>query len=214
MAKKVSGAKKVTGNVVAVIVALFFAFPTYWMVATALKPRKDLLTSDYDLIPFSVTGSNFATAWAKPGFLSSLGNSLMVSLSAVAAAVVIGLLAALADEPTMKEAISSGAMKMSAAVPALNSGAPLAKWSSRTSRTCGLRSRHSTPGAAVTETKSRPKKTPSTSPVEKIAATGRFDLSDRPVCGQGLDHGFGGWSGRTTLSDPAFPALWAVRSRL
>ncbi|TQM81509.1 carbohydrate ABC transporter membrane protein 2 (CUT1 family) [Saccharothrix saharensis] len=95
-AKKVSDAKKVTGNVVAVVVALFFAFPTYWMVATALKPRKDMLTSDYDLIPFSVTGSNFATAWAKPGFLSSLGNSLMVSLSAVAAAVVIGLLAALA----------------------------------------------------------------------------------------------------------------------
>ena len=26
--------------------------------------------------------------------------------------------------------------------------------------------------------------------------TGRYDLRDRPVCGQGLDHGFGGWSGR------------------
>src|SRR5438309_3925906 len=36
--------------------------------------------------------------------------------------------------------------------------------------TCGLSCRHSAPGAAVTDTKSRPKKTPSTAPVEKIAS--------------------------------------------
>jgi aldose 1-epimerase len=42
-------------------------------------------------------------------------------------------------------------------------------------------------------------------PVERIAATGRFDLSDRNVCGLGLDHGFGGWGGTTRLSDPAWP---------
>jgi aldose 1-epimerase len=42
-------------------------------------------------------------------------------------------------------------------------------------------------------------------PVEKVPAAGRFDLSDRPVCGQGLDHGFGGWSGRAAIADPALP---------
>lgn len=42
-------------------------------------------------------------------------------------------------------------------------------------------------------------------PVERIAATGRFDLSDRLVCGQGLDHGFGGWGGRAVITDPALP---------
>jgi len=42
-------------------------------------------------------------------------------------------------------------------------------------------------------------------PVEKIAATGRFDLAGRPVCGQDLDHGFGGWGGRARLTDPAWP---------
>ncbi len=42
-------------------------------------------------------------------------------------------------------------------------------------------------------------------PVEQVAATGRYDLRDRLVCGQGLDHGFGGWSGRASISDPAFP---------
>jgi len=42
-------------------------------------------------------------------------------------------------------------------------------------------------------------------PVERIAATGRFDLADRNVCGLGLDHGFDGWGGTARLSDPAWP---------
>lgn len=42
-------------------------------------------------------------------------------------------------------------------------------------------------------------------PVEQVPATGRFDLTDRLVCGQGLDHGFGGWSGRATVTDPDLP---------
>ena len=42
-------------------------------------------------------------------------------------------------------------------------------------------------------------------PVEQVAATGRYDLGDRLVCGQGLDHGFGGWGGRALITDPALP---------
>lgn len=42
-------------------------------------------------------------------------------------------------------------------------------------------------------------------PVENLAATGRFDLADRPVCGQDLDHGFGGWSGIARMTDPGWP---------
>ena len=42
-------------------------------------------------------------------------------------------------------------------------------------------------------------------PVEKVPAEGRFDLADRLVCGQGLDHGFGGWGGAARLSDPTWP---------
>ena len=42
-------------------------------------------------------------------------------------------------------------------------------------------------------------------PTRKVPATGRFDLRDRRACGQGLDHGFGGWSGRTRISDPDWP---------
>jgi aldose 1-epimerase len=49
-------------------------------------------------------------------------------------------------------------------------------------------------------------------PVDKVPATGRYDLSDRNVCGQGLDNGFGGWGGRATFSDPAWPFRIAMAS--
>ncbi|HVM23651.1 MAG TPA: aldose 1-epimerase [Sphingomicrobium sp.] len=42
-------------------------------------------------------------------------------------------------------------------------------------------------------------------PVEKVPATGRYDLCDRPICGQDLDNGFAGWSGEARISDPQWP---------
>jgi aldose 1-epimerase len=42
-------------------------------------------------------------------------------------------------------------------------------------------------------------------PVERVAATGPFDLSDRLICGQDLDHGFSGWSGSVLMNDPDWP---------
>ena len=39
-------------------------------------------------------------------------------------------------------------------------------------------------------------------PVEQVPPEGRFDLRDRLVCGQGLDHGFGGWGGQVRMTDP------------
>lgn len=50
-------------------------------------------------------------------------------------------------------------------------------------------------------------------PVERVAAVGPFDLSDRPVCGQGLDHGFGGWNGVMRLEDEGWPFALTMRSR-
>jgi aldose 1-epimerase len=42
-------------------------------------------------------------------------------------------------------------------------------------------------------------------PVERVPAAGRFDLRDRLVCGQDLDHGFDGWSGSACITDPGLP---------
>ena len=42
-------------------------------------------------------------------------------------------------------------------------------------------------------------------PVDRVPATGRYDLRHRQVCGQDLDNGFGGWDGRATIADPSYP---------
>ena len=42
-------------------------------------------------------------------------------------------------------------------------------------------------------------------PVERVPAEAAFDLRDRLVCGQGLDHGFAGWGGKARMTDPDWP---------
>jgi len=42
-------------------------------------------------------------------------------------------------------------------------------------------------------------------PIARVPATGRYSLSDRLICGQDLDNGFEGWTGRVLMSDPEWP---------
>lgn len=86
--------QRVALNTVGLFVALLFAFPTYWLLTSAFKPSGQMLTPDYDLVPLSLTLDNFASAWAKPGFLTHLSNSLIVTVGAVACSLVAGVLAA------------------------------------------------------------------------------------------------------------------------
>jgi N,N'-diacetylchitobiose transport system permease protein len=92
---KKSLTQRVTLSVIGILVALVFFFPTYWMFTTSLKTPGDVLSPKYDLIPTSATLSNFASALTKPGFLTYLSNSLIVTLGAVIAALVVGVLAAI-----------------------------------------------------------------------------------------------------------------------
>jgi aldose 1-epimerase len=39
-------------------------------------------------------------------------------------------------------------------------------------------------------------------PVDKVAATGRYDLRARRICGQGLDNGYDGWCGTASIHWP------------
>ncbi|WP_406633067.1 carbohydrate ABC transporter permease [Amycolatopsis sp. WGS_07] len=82
-------------SIAGVLVALLFLFPTYWMFTTSLKTPGDVLSPKYDLIPTSATLSNFASALTKPGFVTYLSNSLIVTLGAVVAALIVGVLAAI-----------------------------------------------------------------------------------------------------------------------
>jgi aldose 1-epimerase len=49
-------------------------------------------------------------------------------------------------------------------------------------------------------------------PVERRPATDRYDLRDRRICGQDLDNGFSGWSGRAEIRDPRLPFSIRVSS--
>lgn len=42
-------------------------------------------------------------------------------------------------------------------------------------------------------------------PVGRQPANGRYAIGDSPVCGRGLDNGYGGWSGCALLTDPGWP---------
>jgi N,N'-diacetylchitobiose transport system permease protein len=86
--------QRVALNSAGVVIAVLFGFPTYWMLTSAFKPSTALLTPDYDLIPLSVTFDNFVSAWAQPGFLTHLTNSLIVTVGAVLCSLVAGVLAA------------------------------------------------------------------------------------------------------------------------
>ncbi|TDV45410.1 carbohydrate ABC transporter permease [Actinophytocola oryzae] len=86
--------QRIALNTAGVVVAVFFAFPTYWLLTSAFKPSTALLTPDYDLLPLSWTFDNFASAWSKPGFLGHLTNSLIVTVGAVLLSLVAGVLAA------------------------------------------------------------------------------------------------------------------------
>ncbi|GGM43993.1 sugar ABC transporter permease [Longimycelium tulufanense] len=91
---RASRARRTFFSVVGVLAATFFAFPVYWMVSSALKPTNQLQSTDYDLVPTSITTQHFATALGKPGFLAALQMSLIVTLTAVLFSLLAGLLAA------------------------------------------------------------------------------------------------------------------------
>jgi len=49
-------------------------------------------------------------------------------------------------------------------------------------------------------------------PTRQVPATGRYDLKQRAVCGQGLDHGFGGWGGEARISEEGGPRRLTLSS--
>jgi aldose 1-epimerase len=49
-------------------------------------------------------------------------------------------------------------------------------------------------------------------PVERLPAEGRFNLRNRSVCAQDIDHGFGGWSGSALIHSPELPFSIRIES--
>jgi N,N'-diacetylchitobiose transport system permease protein len=83
-------------NVVGLLVLVVMLFPVYWMVSTAFKPGKDILTLEPKWLPIPATLANFSDAIHRDYFWSDVKNSLIIVGSVVSFSIVLAFLAALA----------------------------------------------------------------------------------------------------------------------
>jgi N,N'-diacetylchitobiose transport system permease protein len=83
-------------SAVAVVVALLWAFPVYWMVNSSLLPNVKLQSTNPSFLPIGGSLDNFAAVVSDPRFGRALAISLAVTLIAVVAAIAIAFLGALA----------------------------------------------------------------------------------------------------------------------
>ena len=77
-----------------IAVAAVMLFPIYWMVSTAFKPGRDILTLTPRWFPSPLTLQNFQDAVTRPYFLDDVKNSLIVVGGMLALALTVGFLAA------------------------------------------------------------------------------------------------------------------------
>lgn len=80
-------------NGIALLAALFFAFPVYWMFVTAFKPADQIQTYVPVFLP-SPTLDNFVKALNVPHFGDFLRNSLVIAGVTLTMALAIGFLTA------------------------------------------------------------------------------------------------------------------------
>ena len=78
---------------VLVVGALVVAFPLYWMFATAVRPKKEIFSGGFDLVPSTFVWSNFSDAWNKLPWDQFYINSIAIAAIAVPVTVFINLLA-------------------------------------------------------------------------------------------------------------------------
>jgi N,N'-diacetylchitobiose transport system permease protein len=81
-------------DTIGVLILVVMLFPIYWMVSTAFKPGKEILSLTPVWFPSPVTLDNFRTAINVPFFWNDVVNSLTVVLSVVAISIALAFLAA------------------------------------------------------------------------------------------------------------------------
>src|SRR5215218_7180059 len=73
--------------------AAVMVFPLYWMFATAVRPKKEIFSGGFDLVPSTLVWSNFSDAWNKLPWDQFYINSIAIALIAVVVTIFINLLA-------------------------------------------------------------------------------------------------------------------------
>jgi len=83
-------------GVLAAAMTLVWIFPVYWMVITAFKPRRGVLSATPHFWPTDPTLHNFVIAFTSAGFLDDLRNSVVVVGGAVLLSIFLAFLASAA----------------------------------------------------------------------------------------------------------------------
>jgi N,N'-diacetylchitobiose transport system permease protein len=78
------------------LAAAVWAFPVYWMVATAFKPGRDMYSATPQFVPLHPTGHNFASVLDDESFWQAAGNTLMATVLTVVLAMIVAFGAAVA----------------------------------------------------------------------------------------------------------------------
>ncbi|BAL86915.1 putative ABC transporter permease protein [Actinoplanes missouriensis 431] len=86
----------IAANTVGIIFGLLMLFPVYWVLNTAFKPESEVKSFTPTFLPIHPTLDNFKSALGEELFLPAMVNGLIITAMAVAAALVVGFLAALA----------------------------------------------------------------------------------------------------------------------
>ncbi|GGR29627.1 sugar ABC transporter permease [Streptomyces roseolus] len=85
----------VAKNAAALVLAVIFVFPVYWMFSSSLKPQSEILAKD-PVFFFTPTFENYSTATGVDLFWTYVTNSLIVTVGAVLLALLVALAASFA----------------------------------------------------------------------------------------------------------------------
>jgi len=83
-------------TVLALALALLWAFPVYWMLNSAFLPNVVLQSTTPTFLPFGGSLDNLRAVATEPAFGQALAISLVVTLTTVVAALMVAFLGALA----------------------------------------------------------------------------------------------------------------------
>ena len=80
-----SRAKRLALTTLALVLAVVWAFPVYWMLNSAFLDKITLTSTTPQFTPLGGSGDNFVAVIKDSGFLRALGVSLIVTLTTVVA---------------------------------------------------------------------------------------------------------------------------------
>ena len=87
---------KIGINALGLLVFVVMVFPDYWMISTAFKEGRNILSDTPQFFPSPATLSNFEDVIDRPYFWDVVKNSLIIVTAVVGFSLVVGFLAALA----------------------------------------------------------------------------------------------------------------------